>query len=102
LLFALASAFLSCAFACFAAASPQHTPRMAVRSAMPWPLRWVLLALVFGFCAAVALWAFETGKNIAGLDRHSREELAACACNWPRRRKSATRPSRWPTPRAAC
>ena len=53
------------------------TPRMAVRSAMPWPLRWVLLALVFGFCAAVALWAFETGKNIAGLDRHSREELAA-------------------------
>ncbi len=53
------------------------TPRMAVRSAMPWPLRWVLLALVFGFCAAVALWAFETGKNIAGLDRHTREELAA-------------------------
>jgi len=53
------------------------TPRMAVRSAMPWPLRWVLLALVFGFCAAVALWAFETGKNIAGLDHHTREELAA-------------------------
>ena len=53
------------------------TPRMAVRSAMPWPLRWVLLALVFGFCAAVALWAFETGKNIAGLDHHTREELSA-------------------------
>lgn len=53
------------------------TPRMAVRSAMPWPVRWVVLALVFGFCAAVALWAFETGKNIAGLDHHTREELAA-------------------------
>lgn len=50
---------------------------MAVRSAMPWPVRWVVLALVFGFCAAVALWAFETGKNIAGLDHHTREELVA-------------------------
>lgn len=50
-------------------------PRVAIRSAMPWPLRWMLLALVFGFCGAGALWAFEFGKSIAGVDSHSREEL---------------------------
>jgi hypothetical protein len=43
-------------------------PRMAVRSAMPWPLRWVLAAVVLGFCAAIGLWAFEFGKEIAGVD----------------------------------
>jgi hypothetical protein len=48
---------------------------MAVRSALPWPLRWVLIAVVFGFCAAIALWAFEFGKNIAGLDRGSKEQV---------------------------
>jgi|SRR5450830_1675922 len=50
-------------------------PRMAVRSALPWPLRWVVLAIVFGFCAAIGLWAFEFGKNIAGLDKGTKEEL---------------------------
>jgi hypothetical protein len=50
-------------------------PRMAVRSAMPWPFRWVVLAVVFGFCAAIGLWAFEFGKNIAGLDRGTTQEL---------------------------
>ncbi len=50
-------------------------PRVAIRSALPWPFRWVALAVVFGFCAAVALWAFELGKSIAGLDSVSRDEL---------------------------
>lgn len=50
-------------------------PRVAIRSALPWPFRWVALAVVFGFCAAVALWAFEFGKSIAGLDTVSRDEL---------------------------
>lgn len=50
-------------------------PRMAVRSALPWPLRWVVAALVLGFCAAIGLWAFEFGKNIAGLDHGAKEEL---------------------------
>jgi hypothetical protein len=48
---------------------------MAVRSALPWPLRWALLAIVFGFCAAIGLWAFEFGKDIAGLDHGTKEEL---------------------------
>jgi len=50
-------------------------PRMAVRSAMPWPLRWVLVALVAGFCSAIGLWAFEFGKDIAGLDQGSKQQL---------------------------
>ena len=41
-------------------------PRMAVRSALPWPFRWALLAIVLGFCSAIGLWAFEFGKDIAG------------------------------------
>jgi hypothetical protein len=48
---------------------------MAVRSALPWPLRWAMLAIVLGFCAAIALWAFEFGKDIAGLDGGAREDL---------------------------
>jgi hypothetical protein len=51
-------------------------PRVAVRSHMPWPLRWIVLAVAFGFSASLALWAFEFGKEIAGLDRNSKEEIA--------------------------
>lgn len=51
-------------------------PRMIVRSHLPWPLRWAALAVMFGFSAAIALWAFEFGKEIAGLDRGAKEELA--------------------------
>jgi hypothetical protein len=50
-------------------------PRMAVRSAMPWPLRWAVVAIVLGFCSAIGLWAFELGKDIAGVDTGSKEEL---------------------------
>jgi len=50
-------------------------PRMAVRSAMPWPFRWAVAAIVLGFCAAIALWAFEFGKDIAGLDHGTKEQL---------------------------
>jgi hypothetical protein len=32
-------------------------------------------AIVLGFCAAIGLWAFEFGKDIAGLEKGSREEL---------------------------
>jgi hypothetical protein len=51
-------------------------PRVAVRSHMPWPLRWIVLAVAFGFSASLALWAFEFGKEISGLDRNSKEEIA--------------------------
>ena len=48
---------------------------MAVRSAMPWPLRWAIAAIVLGFSGAIALWAFEFGSKIAGVNQHSQEEL---------------------------
>ena len=48
-------------------------PRMSVRSALPWPFRWAMLALVFGFCAALAVWAFDFGKMIAGIEGPSDE-----------------------------
>ena len=51
-------------------------PRVIVRSHLPWPLRWVVVAVVFGFCAAIAMWAFEVGKDIAGLDRQDKAELS--------------------------
>lgn len=50
-------------------------PRMSVRSALPWPFRWAVLAIVLGFCAAIALWAFEFGQDIAGLHGGAKEEL---------------------------
>ncbi len=49
--------------------------RMAVRSALPWPVRWVMGAVMLGFSAAIALWAFEFGKGIAGLDTNAKDEL---------------------------
>ena len=63
---------------------------MAVRSALPWPFRWAVLAIVFGFCAAIGLWAFEFGKDIAGLDHGTKDELVQlriadcrpCAPRW--------------------
>jgi hypothetical protein len=50
--------------------------RMIVRSHLPWPLRWAVVALTLGFSAALAMWAFEFGKDIAGLDRHASAELS--------------------------
>ena len=50
-------------------------PSMTVRGALPWPLRWVALALMLGFSAAIGLWAFEFGKGIAGLDSNAEDEL---------------------------
>ena len=50
-------------------------PRMAVRSAMPWPLRWAVAAIMLGFCGAIALWAFEFGRDIAGLENGGQAEI---------------------------
>lgn len=55
------------------------SPRMAVRSHMPWPLRWAVAALMLGFSAALALWAFEFGRNIAGLSQGGRPSVEQVA-----------------------
>jgi hypothetical protein len=51
-------------------------PRMIVRSHLPWPLRWAVIALTLGFSGALAMWAFEFGKDIAGLEHGATEELS--------------------------
>jgi hypothetical protein len=56
-------------------------PRMSVRSTLPWPFRWVVVALVLGFCAAIALWAFEFGKDIAGIDDGRVQDLIRLQAN---------------------
>lgn len=48
---------------------------MIVRSHLPWPVRWAVAALVFGFSAALALWAFEFGKEFAGLEPSASHEV---------------------------
>jgi len=50
-------------------------PRMIIRSHLPWPLRWAVAAVVFGFSAALALWAFDLGKQIAGFGPDRENEL---------------------------
>jgi hypothetical protein len=52
-------------------------PNMAIRSNMPWPIKWIVAAMLLGFCAAVALWAFEFGKDLAGIDQGEKQQLAA-------------------------
>ena len=51
-------------------------PRMIIRSHLPWPLRWAVAALVLGFSAALALWAFEFGREIAGVEPDASAALA--------------------------
>jgi hypothetical protein len=51
-------------------------PRMAVRSSLPWPFRWAMLAFVLGICAAIGLWAFEFGKDIAGIEGGTSDDLS--------------------------
>lgn len=66
-------------------------PRVSVRSAMPWPVRWLILAVFLGLCAAVALWAFEFGKSLAGLDASRRAELVQLRAELVQMRADMTR-----------
>jgi paraquat-inducible protein B len=50
-------------------------PSVMVRNRLPWPLRWAVLALMLGLSAAIALWAFEFGRSLAGLEGDARERL---------------------------
>lgn len=44
-------------------------PRMTVRSHLPWPVRWAAAAVALGFSGALALWAFEVGRDLTGVGR---------------------------------
>jgi hypothetical protein len=48
-------------------------PQVAIKSPMPWPLRLGLAVLLLGSCAAVSLWTFERGKQLAGITPDQQE-----------------------------
>jgi hypothetical protein len=49
-------------------------PQMAIRSHRPW-IRWGGIAIMTGFYSAIAFWAFELGKDFAGVDAGAKQEL---------------------------
>ena len=52
-------------------------PRVAVRAQVPWSARWLGIAVLAGFSAAIAFWMFDAGLQFAGYDlRESSQERA--------------------------
>src|SRR5512135_586356 len=49
-------------------------PKVAVRTHVPWYLRWLGLALLFAFSAALAVWMYDAGRRFAGFDRSEVEQ----------------------------
>ena len=43
-------------------------PKVAVRTHMPWYLRWLLLAVLLAFSVALAAWMYDAGRRFAGFD----------------------------------
>jgi hypothetical protein len=44
-------------------------PRVAVRTHVPWYVRWLLLAVLLAFSVALAAWMYDAGRRFAGFDR---------------------------------
>ena len=52
-------------------------PRVAVRTHVPWYLRWLLLAVLLAFSVALAAWMYDAGRRFAGFDHGEvQDELA--------------------------
>jgi hypothetical protein len=62
-------------------------PRMAVRSAMPWPFRWLVMAIVLGFCAAVACGPSSSARTSPAWTPTSKEELVQLRAEMARLRE---------------
>lgn len=43
-------------------------PKMTIKRHLPWPLRAIFLAVVVGLGGAIAMWAYDLGRNFAGLN----------------------------------
>jgi hypothetical protein len=54
-------------------------PKMSVRTHVPWYLRWLGLALMLVFSAALAAWMWDAGRRFAGFDRGELEQDLAAA-----------------------
>ena len=49
-------------------------PKVAVRTQMPWYLRWLGLAVLLAVSAALAAWMYDAGRRFAGFDRSEVEQ----------------------------
>jgi hypothetical protein len=49
-------------------------PTVAVRTQVPWYLRWLGLAVMLAFSAALAAWMYDAGRRFAGFDRSEVEQ----------------------------
>ena len=49
-------------------------PRVSVRTHVPWYLRWLGLAVMLAFSAALAAWMYDAGRRFAGFDRSEVEQ----------------------------
>jgi hypothetical protein len=54
-------------------------PKVAVRTLVPWYVRWLVIAVLFAFSAALAAWIYDAGRRFAGFDRSEVEEELAAA-----------------------
>ncbi len=49
-------------------------PKVLVRTHVPWYLRWLGLAVMLAFSAALAAWMYDAGRRFAGFDRSEVEQ----------------------------
>ena len=53
-------------------------PRVAVRTHVPWYVRWMILAVLLAFSVALAAWMYDAGRRFAGFDRsEAQDELSS-------------------------
>ncbi len=72
-------------------------PKVSVRTHVPWYLRWLGVAVMLAFSAALALWMYDAGRRFAGFDRSeveqelnaARSELAELRADLKRLRATA-------------
>jgi hypothetical protein len=56
-------------------------PKVSVRTHVPWYLRWLWLAVLLAFSAALAAWMYDAGRRFAGFDRSEVEQELSSARN---------------------
>jgi hypothetical protein len=54
-------------------------PKVAVRTQMPWYLRWLGVAVLLAFSTALAAWMYDAGRRFAGFDRSEVEQELSSA-----------------------
>ena len=54
-------------------------PKVSVRTHIPWYLRWLGVAVLLAFSAALAAWMYDAGRRFAGFDRSEVEQELSAA-----------------------